>query len=160
MTDAGRTVVIGVGNPVRSDDGAGLSIARAVRARLAGRPGVDVAELWAGGLRLAEAMCGYRRAIVCDALDTRTVPAGTVVRLSLADLGTTRNVNCVHDASLPAALEVLRALGAAVPEAVAVWGIEAADLETLHEGLTPAVARAVDGAAQRVLDEIDGGPAR
>ena len=81
-----RTIIVGIGNPIRSDDSVGLVVARILRERLAGVEGIDVAELWAGGLRLVEAMAGYDRAVVIDAMATGEKPPGTVRRLTLADL--------------------------------------------------------------------------
>lgn len=149
-----RTVVIGIGNPVRSDDGVGLAVARAVRERVGNRPDVDVEELWAGGLRLVEAMAGYDRAIVIDAMVTGTSPPGTVRRLDLADLGEARNVTCVHDASLPTALALWRMGDVPVPSDITIWGIEGQDLQTLSEELTLPVSGAVAIATKAIMDEL------
>jgi hydrogenase maturation protease len=149
-----RTVVIGIGNPVRSDDGVGLAVARAVRERVGDRPDVDVEELWAGGLRLVEAMAGYDRAIVIDAMVTGTSPPGTVRRLDLADLGEARNVTCVHDASLPTALALWRMGDVPVPSDITIWGIEGQDLQTLSEELTVSVSGAVAVATDAIMDEL------
>ena len=147
-----RTVVIGIGNPVRADDAVGLHVARAVRERASGA--CDVEELWAGGLRLVEAMSGYERAIVVDALATEGVAPGSVVRVSLDDLGACRSVACVHDTSLPTGLALWREAGMDVPSRITVYGIGVEDL-SLREQLTPAVAAAVPRAAEAVLSQLD-----
>ncbi len=148
-----RTVVVGLGNPVRADDGVGLAVARLVRERLGEAEGVHVTELGAGGLRLAEAVSGYDRAIVVDALAAGGAP-GTVRRLGLDDLTGCRTVACTHDTSLPTALDVWRLLGAPVPGEVTIFGIEVQDVDRFTERLTDDVARAVPGAADAVIDEI------
>jgi hydrogenase maturation protease len=149
-----RTIIIGIGNPVRSDDAVGLVVARLLRERLADDPEIDVTELWAGGLRLVEAMVGYDRAIVIDAMATGTQPPGTVRRLELAELGEAHNVTCVHDTSLPTALEIWRCSNVPVPADITVWGIEGEDLLTLGEELTSPVNTAVAVAAEAILDEL------
>jgi hydrogenase maturation protease len=149
-----RTIVIGLGNPVRADDGVGLAVARCVRERLQSSDQCDVAELWAGGLRLVEAMSGYDRAIVVDALVTGEQEPGSIRRLSLSDLGRARTANCVHDTSLPTALELMRRLGASVPREISIWGIEALNLDTWSEAFTEPVARAVPLAAEAILEEL------
>jgi hydrogenase maturation protease len=149
-----NTVIIGLGNPVRTDDGVGLAVARCLRDQLAGTDGVTVEELWAGGLRLVEAMSGYDRAVLVDALHTGDQPAGTVRRLSLSDLGGARTTTCVHDTSLPTALEIWRRLGAPLPQEISVWGIEAQDLDSFSEELTASVAQAVPRAAAAILDHL------
>jgi hydrogenase maturation protease len=149
-----RTLVIGLGNPVRTDDGVGLAVARAVRERLDGTEGVDVTELWAGGLRLTEAMSGYDCAVIVDALTSGEAAPGAVRRLELSDLKATRNVTSTHDTSLPTALEMWRILGLPLPAHISVWGVEGLDLETLSEELTEPVAAAVPVAAEAILAEL------
>jgi len=149
-----RTVIIGLGNPVRTDDAVGLAVARLLRVRLAGLEGYDVTELGAGGLRVAEAMTGYDRAVIIDALSTGTNLPGTVSRLELGDLGGAHNMNCVHDASLATALEMWRRAGAPMPDDIRIWGIEAQDLEHFGEELTTSVAGAVPLVAQAIMDEL------
>jgi len=146
--------VIGLGNPVRTDDGVGLAVARAVRERLEGTEDVDVIELWAGGLRLTEAMTGYDRAVIVDALTSGDLAPGTVRSLELADLKATRNVTSTHDTSLPTALELWRLLGLPLPGEISVWGVAGQDLETLSEELTEPVAAAVPVAAEAILAEL------
>lgn len=147
-----RTVVIGIGNPVRADDAVGLHVARAVRT--CAPQACDVEELWAGGLRLVEAMSGYDRAIVVDALEGVGIAPGAVVRLGLDDLSPCRTVACGHDVTLPVGLELWRESGAPLPAKITVLGVGVKDLHTLCEGLTPEVAAAVPRAVNAVLDEL------
>jgi hydrogenase maturation protease len=148
------TVIIGLGNPVLTDDGVGLRIAAELGRRLAGRNGFTTVELHAGGLWLMEAMAGHERAIVIDAMVGGGV-AGDVYRLGLEDLSRARTADCTHDASLPVALELGRAAGLELPGDVRVWAVEAADVETFGERLTPAVERAVPRVVEQVLLDLD-----
>ncbi|HUK67126.1 MAG TPA: hydrogenase maturation protease [Anaeromyxobacteraceae bacterium] len=145
--------MIGVGNPVRGDDAVGLHVARGVRARVGVDAGCDVAELWAGGLRLVEAISGYDRAVVVDAM-AGAEPPGTLRRMTVDDLGACRNVTCVHDVSLSTALELWRRAGVAVPARITVFGIQALEMSTLSERLTAPVAGAIPGAVEAVLHEL------
>ena len=149
-----RTIIVGIGNPIRSDDAVGLVVARILRERLAGTEGIDVAELWAGGLRLVEAMAGYDRAVVIDAMATGDKPPGSVRRLTLADLGAARNLTCAHDTSLPTALELWRRSSVPVPEDIAIWGIEGKDMLTLSEQLSQPVDEAVPVVAAAILEDL------
>lgn len=147
------TVIIGVGNPVRTDDGVGLQVARRLRARLTGSSGVDVVELSAGGLRLMEAMAGYDRAVVIDAIESGG-PAGAIYRLEADGLTGSRNAGSTHDGSLPVALDLGRAAGMRIPGEIGIWAVEAGDVETFGESLTPAVGAAVNEVVESVLEEL------
>jgi hydrogenase maturation protease len=147
-----KTLVLGLGNPVLGDDSVGLEVARRVRARLAGRQDVEVAEEEAGGLRLMEVMSGYDRAIVVDAAVTGGVP-GTVCRLGPDQVPTQRTA-VAHGIDLPRALELGRALGLPMPERVRVVAIEAERVLEFRTDRTPAVEAAIEPATLAVLEEI------
>ncbi len=148
-----RTVVIGVGSPTLTDDGVGIRAAQELTGRVG--DGVDVTQVYAGGLRLMEAMAGYDRAVVIDALTSGGRPPGTTVELDAgagADAtGTTRNLTSVHDMSLPFALDLGRAAGVRLPGEIHVFGVEAADVTTFGDVLSPPVAAAVPALVERVL---------
>ena len=151
---AGSTVIIGLGNPVLTDDAVGLRIAGELRRRLRGRGGIAIVELYSGGLWLMEAMNGHDRAVVIDSI-ARGGAAGTVYRLGLGDLPRTRTAHSSHDASLPDALELGRAAGLRLPGEVRFWAVEAADVVSFGERLTPEVERAVPQVVESVLRDLD-----
>ncbi|MEW6364844.1 MAG: hydrogenase maturation protease [Acidobacteriota bacterium] len=149
-----KTVVIGLGNPVRSDDAVGLRVACLVSEKMSSRPDVHVKEAYVGGLGLMEAMAGFERAIVVDAMVTGIVEPGTIQAVPLSRRPATRNLASSHDTSLPVALELGRALGLPMPDVIEVWGIEAQDVDTFSGELTEAVARSVPLAAERIVGRI------
>jgi hydrogenase maturation protease len=161
---------VGLGNPILTDDGVGVKVARAVAARLAPRSetaaslggereGVDVVEAGVGGLRLMEMMVGYGRAIVADALYHPDIAPGSVRRMTLQDLEgissqAPEHLASAHDTSLLMALETGRRLGLALPDEVVIYGIGVRDVLTFGEQLTPEVARAVPRVVEAVMKEI------
>lgn len=153
--DVVRTVVVGVGNPTLGDDSVGLVVAAEVAARMrrVNGPDIDVTvtQLAAGGLRLMEALAGFDRAVLVDALVSGESPPGTARELGLDALAATNNVDCAHDLSLPLALEMARMSGLRVPDEIRIFGVEAADVTTFQEALTPAVAAAVPGVVDQVV---------
>lgn len=155
-----RTLVIGLGNPLRGDDGAGLAVAQALRAE--GAPAVEIAELYAGGIRLLEALPGHERAVIVDAMLTGTCAPGTVRCFDLDDLPATRYVASTHDLDLRTALELGRLAGLQLPSRILVWGIEVQEVARLQEGLSAPVARGVAEAVRglRALLAAPDWPAR
>ncbi len=146
-----------MGNPLLSDDSVGIKAVRAVRELLDGqnRGDIDVIELYAGGIRLMDALRGYDRAVLIDAMVTGTVEPGTVRRLSPSDLLSTKNSLSVHDMDLPTALELGRMLGIPLPSEIVIWGIEAKEVETFGEELTEEVAGALPRVVDRICGELD-----
>jgi hydrogenase maturation protease len=162
-----RTLVLGLGNPILRDDGAGWRVVAEVESGLRSngfsRSGMaeaittkreeiefDCAAL--GGLALMERLIGYERVVLVDAIQTRGGTPGAVYRLTLDDLPTL-HVNAAHDATLKAAMELGRRLGAQLPAApdIAIVAIEAEDVLDFGEGLSPAIEAAVPGAVSIVM---------
>jgi hydrogenase maturation protease len=151
------TIIIGLGNPVLTDDSVGLKISSALREHLAGRTGVAIVELYSGGLQLVEAMAGFDRAIIVDAMVSGR-PPGTIHELGPAEFPKTRSAYSSHDGSLPAAVEMGRMVGLRLPHRIAIWAVEAGDVETFGESLTPAVAPAVPQVVGRILEYLRSTP--
>jgi hydrogenase maturation protease len=138
-----NTVIIGVGNPVLTDDGVGIHVAEMIRAVLPAAEGITVRAAFSGGMRLVDAMIGFDRAIIVDALCTGTNPPGTLVHLAADNLQQGRNSASVDDLDLPTALEFASSAGVKVPAQVEAWGVEIADATSFSEYLSPAVRAAV-----------------
>jgi len=153
-----KTLVLGLGNPILSDDGVGVRVAEAVRTSLPPNVPVDVCELSVGGLRLMEQMLGYERVILIDAMQPGHGEPGTFQRLSydqLVSLCPTQHMTCVHDASLVTALETARRMGLPVPREIVIYAIAVQDVCSFSEELTPAVARTLPAVLTAVLEELD-----
>ena len=152
-----KTLVLGLGNPLVSDDSVGLHVAAELKPLLADRPEVDVDEEYWGGLRLMERMIGYDRAIIVDAICTGAQP-GTIHHLTPDAIPTQRSASA-HDVNLSTALELGRRTEMHLPanENVLLIGIEAEDVLTFSEECTPAVREAVPRAVQTVIKALETG---
>jgi hydrogenase maturation protease len=150
------TLILGLGNPIVSDDSVGLKVAEVLKERLAGREGVEVSEDYWGGLRLMERLVGCDRAIVIDAICTGA-PPGTLHRLSPDDIGTQRSASA-HDVNLATALAFGRAAGVSLPanDRIILIGIEAENVLDFGERCTPAVEAAIPKAVEMVMEILEG----
>ena len=156
-----KTLVIGLGNPILTDDGVGVYVAREVAARWR-RDDVAVAEASVGGLRLLDIIAGYERLILVDAIQTRDGRPGDIVRLHPNDLRASLHSGSTHDLSLPGALALGRGAGMVLPEDgdIVIIAIEAEDVLTFGETCTPAVSAAIPRAVDAVLAELAPGKYR
>jgi len=143
-----KTVVLGLGNSLRADDGVGLYVARAVK-RLVESPDIIVAESSASGLDVLDCLCGFDRAIVLDAVQTGEGKVGDIRRLAAPSSG--RHMTNPHSTDLAMALELGKQVGLPLPSDIAVFGIEIADSGSFAEQCTPEVAAAIDRCAKLVL---------
>ncbi len=154
-----RTLVLGLGNPILSDDGVGIHVVRAVAASFAQHPlgsNVTVAEAAVGGLRLLEVIAGFDRVVIVDAIQTPGGRPGDVYRLRPDDLRASLHTGSTHDLTLPGALALGRGLGMPLPtdEAITVLAVEAEDVLTFAETCTPQVQAAIPRIVRAVMDEL------
>lgn len=149
-----RTVVIGLGNPILSDDAVGVNVARQLRIALMDSDTVEIKELYAGGMRVMDAVAGFDKAVIIDAMRTGLYPPGTIRLIPLSELGTARNLASTHDTNLLTALELGGMLGMVMPHEVKVFGIEALDVENFSEVLTRDVERSIPTAVNMILKEV------
>ncbi len=147
--------MLGLGNPILTDDGVGIHVVRQVAAAC-DRPDVSFAEAAVGGLRLLELIAGYDRLILVDAIQTPDGRPGQVYCLAFNDLRGSRHAGSTHDLSFQEAIAWGRRLGLALPaeDAISIIAVEVQDVLSFGETLTPAVTSAVPRAVQEVLAEL------
>jgi hydrogenase maturation protease len=137
-----------LGSPFRGDDAVGPLVAERLAA--AGAPLLDCAD---EPTRLLDLWAGLDLVVVVDAVRGNAAP-GTLHRIETEDGGLPDDVRLAstHALGVPAALELGRALGRA-PGRVVVLGLEGASFG-MGDGLTPAVADALDELVDAVLREL------
>jgi len=145
-----KVLVLGVGNPILSDDGVGIHVARELMKRKL--PGVDVEELAASGLELLDVVRGYDRVIIVDAIQTTKGKPGELHILEEKDFEKSIHGSSPHGINIATALALGRKLvPKEMPKEVVFFAIEAEDLVNVTEKLTPKVAKALP----RILQEIE-----
>ena len=157
-TDHAHTIVLGLGNPVLSDDAVGLKVAEALRGLLRERPlrGINVACSTRGGFELLDLLSGYGRAVIVDALTLPEPTPGRVHQLDLSKLSGMARLVGSHDISLSQAFLLAEQLGIPMPAEIIIFGVEAGEVHELSEEPTPPVARIVEPLAMQIHDLLAG----
>jgi len=149
-----RTLVLGIGNIERGDDGAGRQTARILRHMLLER--AEVTELDGEATSILAKLEGADVAYVIDAC-VSGAPAGTIHRIDAQDgpLPEAYSDLSTHGFGLAAAVELGRTLGQLPPRTI-VYAIEG---ESFDPGapLSEAVAAATIAVADRIRLEIEEG---
>jgi hydrogenase maturation protease len=145
----GRSIIIGLGNPLLTDDAVGPRVARLVYEKL-DSPDVELCQLAVGGVELMETVIGYRKAVIIDAILTEKGRPGTCYLLDLAHCPLTGHASMSHEMGLLEGLELGRHLGLAVPDFVQLYAVKIVDPYTFGTKMTEQVERAIP----RVVNEI------
>jgi len=148
-----KNLVLGIGNPILSDDGAGIKVAREVGKKL-DDPEITVAETSGAGLRLLDSIVGYDKVIIIDAIQTKKGKAGQIYRMEPEDFSFAKHLSSPHQINLVTALELGKMLNLAIPQKITIFAVEAKDITSFSEKCTPEVERAIPKAVKMVLAEL------
>ena len=152
-----RTIVLGMGNPILSDDAVGIVLASALKPRLENLSGVDVIEeCCVGGLNLLDVITGYDRLIALDSIRTIGGVPGAWYAFDATALRETMHLRNVHDANFATALALGRHMGSHLPQDrdCHVVAVEVDDNMTFSERLTPALETALPGLLANISTHV------
>jgi hydrogenase maturation protease len=141
--------VIAFGNAYRSDDAAGLVVAKRLRER-----GVEAVELEGEPVALLDIFEGCEAAVLIDTVRSDAAP-GTVRRFDLGDARLPeqlRGASSTHLVGVGEAIELARALDR-LPPRVILFGVEGERFEA-GTRLSTAVEAAVEPLVELVLAEL------
>jgi hydrogenase maturation protease len=145
------SVVIGIGNEYRQDDGAGLLVARALR-RLVPRS-VQVLECTGATLELIDDWALADRVVLVDAVLSGAAP-GTIYCIEVHDQPIPAYLfhYSTHDFNVSDSIELARLLGK-LPRRLVVYGIEGKEYGQ-GTNISEEVAEAIETVTGRILQYI------
>ena len=152
-----RILVLGMGNPLISDDAVGLLIAEEVEKRVE-RNDVEVKYGEVAGFRLVDLMAGHQIAIIVDAIMSDRAPVGEAYWLELDKLRSPLRTKSNHNIHIADALDLGRGLGMDMPHTVRVLAVEVEDCCTLCEQVGPRALESIPTAVEMIIEEIDKHP--
>ena len=142
-------LIVGMGNPLLSDDGAGHHGARSL-----GRvfPGSAVHTVPMIGMDLLDLIDGFHTLCLVDAMTTGTLPVGSVKRFPLP--GPSLHTCSSHGPDLQSVLSLGHALGLDMPRNILLYGIEIGTEIPYGEDLTPALKRCFKNAIRQIAADM------
>ena len=141
-TGENRTVVIGIGNTIHQDDGAGVHALRRLEGDARVPENVALVDGGTRGLELLAEVQDCARLLLLDALDVGE-PPGTVIRMTMDDLRGLPGAASVHQIGLGDLLATLPLISDA-PTEVVLLGIQPAETDWGTELSPPVEARLGD----------------
>jgi hydrogenase maturation protease len=147
MSNGGGTLVLGVGNPLMTDDGLGLAAIEVLGREWEFEPSVELVDGGTWGMRLLPEIEDAGRLLILDAIDKGAAP-GALVELDRSELPLmfTTKVS-PHQVDLREVL-ALAALRGSLPPVVAAIGLQPDRIE-LGTELSPLLAQRLDQLVQR-----------
>lgn len=138
-----KTLILGMGNAIASDDAIGLIIAERIKQdpKFAG---VDVETIESGGLAILELLQGYQAAIIIDSIKTGRHRPGEILQFRPEDFDCTQRSAGVHDVGFFTSLKLGRKLNMKIPERIEIIAVEIVENRRVSEDITPEVRAAIE----------------
>jgi len=149
------TVVIGLGNVLLRDEGAGVHVVRRLESLLGDVPGVECVDAGAAGMKLLHILPGHSKAVLVDCALMDEAP-GTLRRFRPDEVRSVKALAglSLHEGDLLTIIRLCKELGDA-PDDIVIFGIEPDKVDPA-EGLSERLAGKLDEYATAVADEVRG----
>jgi hydrogenase maturation protease len=146
-----KTLVLGLGNELLSDDGVGLLAIRQLREEYTGQ--AELVESSLHGLALIDLFIGFDRTIIIDAIQTGKHQPGEIIQLSPADLDHVIAPS-PHYSGMPEMLALAKELDLEFPKEIVIFAIEVIDPHTIGGGLTPLINEKLPNLVAMAKDQL------
>ena len=141
-------LVLGVGNPVLTDDAVGCMVAHLIKEA---KPELTEIETAEAGLTLLELINGYERVIIIDSVKTGHGKPGTLHQLNLEQINSAWNFCSTHGIDIKMAFELGRKLDYKLPAKLSIYGIEVKDNKNFGEKCTAGVEKHIPQIIREII---------
>jgi hydrogenase maturation protease len=145
-------LILCLGNEILSDDGFGAVVAKHLQSLNTVSDEVEIIFAPIAGFELLNLLSGRRIVLIVDTIVSGKDAPGTLKFNSSGTFTPSKYLTTSHQINLPTALELGRKLNLDMPAEVEVLTVEAQDVSTLKEELTPPVRDAVEKAVKMIRD--------
>lgn len=145
-----KTLVLGMGNTILTDDGVGIEIARSLKER---KPEIDVVETSEAGLALLDFIVGYDRLIIVDSVKTEEGKPGELYKIEMGEIKPTSHLTSLHGVDMATAFELGQKLGYHMPQQVSLYAVEVKDNTSFGEECTEEVGEKISLITEQIIGE-------
>lgn len=136
---AAKTLVLGVGNPIRGDDGVGPAVVEQLGRTLDSRY-FDCVCFAGAGLDLLPELEGYDRVVIIDSLVSNGLGEGECCELSLPqDIADVPSDQPLHNIGILDAIRLARRMNLPVPREIRLYGIGIRGAREFRDGLSETI---------------------
>ena len=157
MNSTIHTLLLGMGNPLLSDDAVGIRLVEEFRRRLGNAAGLEIIkECPIGGLDLLPIIEGYDRLLVVDSIKTGGGVPGNWFHFTAERLRATVHLAGIHDANFATALSLGRQLGMRLPsdQDIHIFAVEVLDNCTFCDRMTDRLERTYSAYSEEIFGEL------
>lgn len=144
-----KTLILGFGNPILTDDGVGIRIAHKIKEE---NPYLEVIETSEAGIALIDYVTGYDKLVIIDSIKTEEKP-GELYKLELEDLKPAAYFSSSHGLDIATAFKLGDSLGYKMPKHISLYAVEIRDNTTFGEECTEEIEKRIPFITKQIIEE-------
>jgi len=145
-----KTLILGLGNPILTDDAVGIRIAQQLKQEIHDLEVVGASE---AGIVLLEHVIGYDKLVIIDSTRTEKGKPGELYKLDLEDLKPAMDFSSSHGIGIATAFKVGEGLGYRMPKDVSIYAVAIKDNTTFGEECTKEVEEKIPSIIKQIKEE-------
>ncbi|MDD5134342.1 MAG: HyaD/HybD family hydrogenase maturation endopeptidase [Phycisphaerae bacterium] len=146
-------IVLGLGNPLMSDEGIGGFIINRLLEKKDSYPNIDFVDAGTGGMSLLHLIEGRKKVIIIDCAYMGK-PPGSIVRFTIEQVQSIKKLlhYSLHEIDILKVIDLAQQLNQC-PDEIVIFGIEPEKIE-LREGLSPTLQKKTDEYIETIKEEM------
>lgn len=148
-------IILGLGNKILGDDGAGILVAEKLKKRLQNIPQIKVHTTSLGGLRIIDLIKDYNSAIIIDTIKSGLKPAGHIYMFSHKNFINSLKMVSYHNINFCTAIEFAKLMNIQMPQAILIYAIEAKETDVFTYNISCEVKTAIDICTEKIISFIE-----
>ena len=145
-----NTLILGIGNPILTDDGVGIKIAQKLKEE---KVKLEVIETSEAGITLLDLVANYDKLIILDSIETEKGKPGDLYKLELEDLKPSKDFSSSHGIGIATAFELGQRLGYKMPKYISIYAVEIKENSTFGEECTEEVEEKIPFIVKQIIEE-------
>lgn len=147
-------LILGLGNPILSDDSVGLRVVDKLKKILTPKNNVDFCKVATSGIELLDIISGYKHLILIDVIKTGKEKIGTLNKHKISDFNNSIHLSSPHQMNFPSVIEFANKTGIPVPEIIDIFTIEVKDIYAFSLECSELMKKKIPVIADKILKEL------
>lgn len=150
----GKTLVLGIGNTIRGDDGVGIKISEALKGQL-DFSAVEIKQTHESGINLLDKIFGYEKVVIIDSIQSQGEMIGDIYRWNLLEKwpGASAMPYSLHNIGLAEILNLAYGL-IDTPKEVIIYAVNTGDNDSFRDTMSLKIKRAIPKVVELVKNEL------
>ena len=147
-----RTLILGVGNPILTDDGIGIKVAQKIKEE---KPHLEVIETSEAAIFMLDlmVMAECDKLIIIDSIKTEQGRPGELYKFEIADLKPAKDFSSSHGVDIATVFELGQKAGYSMPKYISIYAVEIKDNTTFGEECTDKIRGKIPFIARQIIEK-------